>query len=479
MQGFAMAGYDIQDILERIDGDFPQSLERLFEFLRFPSIGTDPAHHADCQRTAEWVKQQCDTLGFATTIRPTTGQPVVVAKYEPPKHIVSGRRHLPHVLFYGHYDVQPADPLELWTTPPFEPRIALGKDGRDCIFARGACDDKGQVMTFLEASRAWLKVAGHLPFRLTLLIEGDEEGDDVHLDRFVSANRDVLKADVALVCDTGLWESQLPAIVTSLRGVIAEELTITGPKIDLHSGYFGGPAINPLKVLSKILGDIHDAKGRITIPGFYNGIKLLTSSERKVRKRIPFSERSFMKGVGLTKSVGDQDYTVLEQLWDRPTAEVNGIWGGYTGAGSKTVLPAQASAKLTFRLVVGQNPVKVRKAFRDYVKSKLPKDCKVCFTSHGGNSQGIKVQDSSHWIAKAKAALKNEWEIDPVLVGEGGSVPVVEGFKKHLGIDSVCVGFSNDDDALHSPNEKYNVESYQRGARFWARFMHEISEDKS
>ena len=472
-----MTGIDMDRVLQRIDGDFPASLARLFELLRFPSVGTDPAHDADCRKAAEWLKQNLDGMGFRADIHKTTGQPVVLATYDPPKAFAAARRHVPHVLFYGHYDVQPADPLNLWTTPPFEPEVRPGKDGRPCIYARGASDDKGQVMTFVEASRAWLTVMGHLPFRLTVLIEGDEEGDAEHLDRFIAANKDKLKADVALVCDTGLWDPKTPAIVSSLRGCIAEEVTITGPRIDLHSGYYGGPAVNPIKVLSRMLGDMHDARGHIAIPGFYDGIKVPKPAVRKAWKSIPFSAKEFLGGVGLKTSAGEKDFTLLEQLWVRPTAEVNGIQSGYTGAGSKTVLPAKASAKLTFRLVQGQNPKNIRKAFRRYVKSKLPPDCKVAFSAQGGDNAGVAIADDNHWVLKAATALESEWGKAPVIVGAGGSIPVVESFARHLGLNAVLMGFCNKDDALHSPNEKYNVESYHKGMHAWARFFGEIAKD--
>lgn len=459
-------------VLAKIDGDFDASMARLFEFLRFPSVGTDPAHNSDCQQAAQWLKTVFDGLGLDTTIHPTTGQPVVVARYEPPAAAVANKAHVPHILFYGHYDVQPADPLNLWTSPPFEPRIARGKDGRDCIYARGAADDKGQVMTFAEASRAWLG-QGPLPFRLTFLIEGDEEGDASHLDRFIAANKALLKADIALVCDTGMWDAKTPSIVTSLRGCIGEDVTVTGPRIDLHSGYYGGPATNPIKVLSRILGNIHDKDGHITIPGFYTGVKVPLASQRKAWKKLDFDAGAFLGGVNLKSAAGEKAFSSLEQMWVRPTAEINGFWGGYTGQGSKTVLPAEAHAKMTFRLVAGQDPAKISKAFRAYVRKQLPKDCKARFVSHGGGA-AVAIPHDSRWIAMATKALRDEWASEPVLAGEGGSIPVVESFAKHLKLDSVLMGFVNEDDALHSPDENYKVESFHKGTRAWARFIGEI-----
>ncbi len=253
----------VEPVLKHIDDGLQASLDRLFELIRFPSVGTDPAYHAECRKAAAWIKGKFEGLGFDTSIRETTGQPAVVGKYVP-GNLSS---HAPHILFYGHYDVQPADPVELWDTPPFDPQIRKGKDGQERIFARGASDDKGQFMTFIEACRAWLAVHGALPFRLTVLIEGDEEGDTTHLDRFVAANREELAADAAFVCDTGMWDDRTPAINTFLRGCIAEEVTITGPRVDLHSGYYGGAAMNPIRVLSRMLASIHDKNGKVTIPG--------------------------------------------------------------------------------------------------------------------------------------------------------------------------------------------------------------------
>src|SRR4029078_907593 len=258
----------LDDVLQGIDDALDGSVARLFELLRFPSVGTDPAFHGACRDAAAWLKRLLAEIGFTARMDETTGQPVIVAKYAP-KGLPS---HAPRILFYGHYDVQPPDPLDLWESPPFEPQLRKDADGEERIFGRGPCDDKGQLMTFLEASRAWLKVKGSLPFHLTILIEGDEEGDSTHLDRYLSANRDELRADIAFICDTDMWDAKTPAIVTRLRGCIAEEIAITGPSKDLHSGYYGGPARNPIRVLTKILGELHDRNGRVKLPGFYDGV---------------------------------------------------------------------------------------------------------------------------------------------------------------------------------------------------------------
>jgi acetylornithine deacetylase/succinyl-diaminopimelate desuccinylase-like protein len=461
----------LDPVLAQIDQQFVHSLDRLFALLRFPSVGTDPQYHGACRDAAGWLRQMLADIGFDATIRTTTGQPAVVGRLEPP----AGSGKVPHILFYGHYDVQPADPLDLWDTPPFEPQIRRGQDGKERIFARGASDDKGQLMTFLEASRAWLSRHGALPFRLTVLLEGDEEGDSTHIDRFLARHAREFKADAAFICDTELWMDETPAIITRLRGCIDDEVTITGPRIDLHSGYYGGAAVNPIKVLSRILSDIHDRTGRVTIPGFYDGVRPPSAERRRAWSKLGFSARKYLGDVGLAVPAGEAGFTPLEQMWARPTAEFNGIYGGYRGAGTKTVLPAEASAKLTFRLVEGQNPRKIRRAFRAFVKSRLPKDCRARFSGGHGDSTGISIASDTPWVKAARKALAEEWGRPAALIGCGASIPVVDSFKTHLGIDSLLVGFARDADSVHSPNEKYDVECFYKGIRSWARIISEFA----
>lgn len=461
----------LETVFAQIDQQFPESLNRVSELLAIPSVGTDPVHHDDCQRAAEWLARNLADMGFAAQIRPTTGRPVVTATLGG----LAAEQKQPHILFYGHYDVQPADPVEHWTSPPFAPAIRNGENGKPQIFARGACDDKGQLMTFLECVRAWLGAGRPLPFRLTVLIEGDEEGDTTHLDTFIASNKQEFACDAAFICDTELWDERTPGIVTMLRGCIAEEVTVAGPRIDLHSGLYGGPAVNPIKVLSRILSAMHDRHGRITIPGFYEGVKTLIGSRRAQWRALGFRDTEFLQRVGLARPAGERRFTTLEQLWARPTAEVNGIFGGYRGEGSKTVLPADATAKLTFRLVEGQKPKSVRRAFRKFVRSRLPRDCRATFFDGGGDSSGIRVADDSPWIRSASKALEMEWGRSPVLMGGGFSIPVVETFKVRLGIDSLLVGFSLESDGAHSPDEHFAVESYYKGIRSWARILAELS----
>jgi acetylornithine deacetylase/succinyl-diaminopimelate desuccinylase-like protein len=463
---------DINMILGLVDSNLEASLGRLAELIRIPSISTDPAHHDDCLRAAEWLVSELSVIGFNASVRPTSGRPMVVAHYRPKK---AAAKPL-HILFYGHYDVQPAVPLDLWKTPPFEMHRLRGRDGVERIYGRGTADDKGQLMTFVEAARAWIKATGDLPIRATFLIEGEEESGSPSLVPFLRASRAELSCDAAFVCDTAMWDAKTPAITTRLRGLVHEEITITGPRIDLHSGMYGGPAMNPIRVLSRIIASLHDRNGKVTIPGFYEGVSELPKSVRQQWQSLKFSDRKFLKEVGLSVPAGEKDRSVLEQLWARPTAEINGIWGGYSGAGTKTVLPATAHAKFTFRLTGKQNPKKILKAFQRFVRAQLPADCKVEFSGRGGGSPATEVSENNVFIRKCGAALRQEFGREAVLIGSGGSIPIVRSFKEILGMDSVLVGFGLDDDAIHSPNEKYDVPSFHRGIRSWARIIAELAD---
>jgi acetylornithine deacetylase/succinyl-diaminopimelate desuccinylase-like protein len=452
----------LEKILARIDADLDASLARLFAFLKIQSVSTDPAYAAHCRAAAEYVAKDLASLGFAAQVRPTAGHPVVTAKY--------ANGDGPRALFYGHYDVQPVDPLDLWDSPPFEPRIGTLPDGRKIIIARGACDDKGQVMTFVEACRAYKAVTGELPLAITMLIEGEEECGSKSLPAFLQAHAAELDADLALVCDTGMWDPRTPAITTSLRGLVYEEVKITAADRDLHSGLFGGAAQNPIRVLSKILAAIHDEEGRIAIPGFYDGVEELPPAIREQWAALDLRAESFLGQVGLGVPAGEKDRLLIEQIASRPTCDVNGIVGGYTGEGSKTVIPAQASAKVSFRLVGNQVPERIRDAFRAFVRTRLPADCKAEFINHAA-APALSLDWGMPQLAAARTALAQEWGKDPVLVGAGGSIPIVAEFKRLLGIDTLLIGFALDDDRVHSPNEKYDLTSFHKGMRSWARVL--------
>src|SRR5215813_7525405 len=457
---------DLDRVLARIDADLDRSLDRLFGYLRIRSISTDPAYKDECRIAAEHLAGDLRTVGFTTELRPTAGHPVVLAKSNG-----AGRR----VLFYGHYDVQPVDPLDLWDTPPFEPRVAALPDGRRIIVARGACDDKGQVMTFIEACRAFKAVTGTVPVPITMLIEGEEECGSKNLGPFVEQHKKDLNADLALVCDTGMWDARTPAITTSLRGLVYEEVTVSAADRDLHSGLFGGAAQNPIRVLSKILAAIHDVNGHITIPGFYDKVRELPPDIRRQWQALGLTAEAFLGQVGLKLPAGERDRLLIEQLSSRPTCDVNGIFGGYTGEGSKTVIPAAASAKVSFRLVGDQDPEKIRERFRAFVRARLPADCTAEFISHAG-APAIALDWGMPALGAARRALTEEWGREAALVGSGASIPIVADFKRVLGIDTLLIGFGLDDDRIHSPNEKYDLTSFHSGIRSWVRILSALAQ---
>ena len=463
----------MQPVLDRIDADFDNSLERLFALLRIRSISADPAFAGDCRAAADHLARDIATLGFKTEIRPTAGHPAIVAKPDGGGNGKDPAR--PHVLFYGHYDVQPVDPLNLWHRPPFEPVVADHADGRKIIVARGAEDDKGQLMTFVEACRAWKSVTGALPVDVTMVIEGEEEIGSTNFVPFLEANKADLKADFALVCDTSMWDPNTPAITTSLRGLVYDEVKIKAANRDLHSGIFGGGAQNPIRVLTRILGGIFDDEGRITIPGFYDGVKDLPADILEQWRKLDLTPEKFLNPIGLSIPAGEKGRLLVEQVSSRPTCDVNGIVGGYIGEGSKTVIPAEASAKVSFRLVEGQDPEKIRKAFRDYVTARLPGDCHVEFIDHS-NAPAVALDWNMKPLAAARRALAEEWGRDAVLMGSGASIPIVADFKRTLGLDSLLVGFALDDDNIHSPNEKYDLRSFHKGTRSWARILAALAE---
>jgi acetylornithine deacetylase/succinyl-diaminopimelate desuccinylase-like protein len=454
----------LDKVLDKIDANLDASLERLFKLISIKSVSTDPAFKGDCAQAADWVAGELKGLGFEASVRPTEGHAMVVAQAK------AARADAPHFLFYGHYDVQPPDPLDLWETPPFEPRLADTPTGKQ-IIGRGVADDKGQLMTFIEALRAFKETeGGELPCRVTILLEGEEETGSPSLPSFLEKNKAELKADLALVCDTGMWDRATPAITTMLRGLVLEEVTIRGADRDLHSGMFGGPAINPIRVLSRIIADLHDDHGRVMLPGFYDGVTELPQEIAAQWRSLPFSEAAFLGDVGLSVPAGEHGRSALEMLWSRPTCDVNGINGGYTAKGSKTVLPAAASAKFSFRLVGEQNPDKIAATFRDFVRARLPADCQAEFLSHGASS-ALQLPFSSDALTRARAALQEEWGKEPVLAGCGGSIPIVGSFKHDLGMDTLMIGFGLEDDRIHSPNEKYDLSSFHKGTRSWARVL--------
>ena len=405
-------------------------------------------------------------MGFAARIVPTAGHPVVLAQH-------AGTGAGPRLLYYGHYDVQPAEPLELWTRPPFQPLLSEGPAG-PLVHARGAVDDKGQVMTWLGALRAWHEAAGGPPCPVTVLIEGEEEVGSVNLEAFLLANKDALAADIAIISDTNMWDIDTPAVTTRLRGMVYVELTLHAAERDLHSGLFGGSALNPINALTRILGELHDETGRIQLPGFYDGVADTHPDQLAEWQSLGFDEGAFLGGIGLSVPVGEAGRPPLERLWARPTADINGIWGGYTGAGSKTVIPAQASAKVSFRLVPGQDPAAVFEGFQRFVAARAPAGARVSFQLFS-SAPGVEIPTASTFVAAARAALADEYGRPAVLMGTGGSIPVVESMRRILGVDSLLMGFGLNDDQVHSPNEKFEWRCFHHGLRSHARLLDKLA----
>lgn len=455
----------LDTVLNQIDTDIDAAIGRLTELLRIPSISTDPAYKDACQKAADWLVADLASIGVKAEARKTPGHPMVVG------HVGEGS---PHLLFYGHYDVQPVDPLSLWNRDPFDPALEDTAHGK-VIRGRGTADDKGQLMTFVEACRAWKAVNGTWPCKITFLFEGEEESGSPSLVPFMEANKaELSEPDLALICDTSMFNRETPAIMTSLRGLLGEEVTITGADRDLHSGYYGGAAINPIRVLSRMIAALHDETGRITVPGFYDGVPETPPEVLAQWDALGFDEAAFLGSVNLSTPAGEAGRRVLEQVWARPTCEVNGIIGGYTGDGFKTVLPSQASAKISFRLVGTQDPFAIRKSFRAMVEGMLPPDCTVEFADHGASPASVMSTENPAFEA-ARQALSDEWPNPAAFLGGGGSIPIAGHFKEILGLDSMLIGFGLDDDALHAPNEKYDLASFHKGARSWARVLDAIT----
>jgi acetylornithine deacetylase/succinyl-diaminopimelate desuccinylase-like protein len=455
------------------------SVQRLVDWLRIPSISTDPAYGGHCRRAADWAAEQLKECGFRVEICPTGdpsapgdlskggGHPIVLAHCDGDPSYKG-----PHVLFYGHYDVQPCDPLDLWESPPFEPVIRdarKGEEGGKRIVARGAVDDKGQVMMFIEALRAWKaatgKPAGGVKF--TVLLEGEEETGSVNLAAFVhSRKKDLEKTDVCLISDTGMLGRGKPAITYGVRGLAYTEVTLHASNQDLHSGLWGGRCPNPITELSRVLAQLHDKKRRVTIPGFYDDVVPLTKQERANWTALKFNAKAALKKIGLgpAADIGEAGFTAMEREWGRPTAEINGIWGGYTGKGAKTVIPAHASAKVSFRLVANQDPKKVTKQFFAWCKAHTPPGCRWELNDHHGGF-GVTTPIDSPAMQAASRAIKRATGKAPALIKSGGSIPVAGMLKDKLGIDTIFMGFGLDDDRVHSPNEKFEMKCFEMGKK--------------
>lgn len=455
----------LDKVLATLDGRKDQAVAALKELLAIPSVSTKPEHAGDCRRAAQWLADQLGAAAMQASVMNTPGHPVVVAKNQHKP----GR---PTVLFYGHYDVQPPEPLDLWKSPPFEPTVRDGK-----LFARGASDDKGPVWAHCEAVTAW-QAHGGLPINLTMLIEGEEESGSANLEAFVKRHARDLKADVAVVSDTGQFAPGVPAITYGLRGLCYQEVILTGTNSDLHSGMFGGAVPNAANVLARLIASLHDDDGHITIEGFYNDVRALTDDEKRQWQKLPFDEKQFAASVGIKNGEGEKGFTTLERRWARPTCDVNGLTSGYQGPGAKTVIPAKASAKISMRLVPDQDPHDIRTKFQRTMRARCPDNCTIQFIDHGLLEPALLPIDKPE-MKLAAEAMEIGFGAKPVFIREGGSIPVGSLFKRELGLDTIFVGFGLPDDNLHAPNEKFDLESFHSGRRTAAALYVKLAELRS
>jgi acetylornithine deacetylase/succinyl-diaminopimelate desuccinylase-like protein len=448
-------------VLQYIQDHQNRFVDELFQYLRFPSVSAQPEHRGDMAACAEWLVHHCRQIGLDAEVRPTPGHPVVVAKTK--------RTGKPPYLVYGHYDVQPAEPFELWKSPPFEPRL----EGRS-LFARGACDNKGQNLAHFKAIEAYLKTGTELPCDLTFVIEGEEEVGSGHLEEFLQANRKELACRAVVISDTGMPSLNHPALTYALRGIAACEIILRGPTRDLHSGIFGGTVDNPAMALCQMLAQLRDKNGRVNIPGFYDDVAKLSALERKQAAKIPMTEAQYRKFLGVPKLFGERGYTFVEQRSARPTIEINGLTSGYQGEGSKTIVPSWARAKLTFRLVPNQEPERIRKLILKRLKELCPPTVKMeVVAGHGG--EPYMMSPTNPLAQAALRTLKEAFGHEPILMREGGSIPIVTQFKKVLGADCLLLGLALPDDNAHSPNEKFSLDCFEKGTRMGALLWPELA----
>jgi acetylornithine deacetylase/succinyl-diaminopimelate desuccinylase-like protein len=454
----------MQAVIEYLKQNESRFVDELCEYLRFPSISAQPKHKQDLHACAEWVVKHCQNIGLNARLSPTDGNPIVIART--PRSTANSR---PHFLIYGHYDVQPPEPFELWKSPPFEPRIA-----GHSIFARGACDNKGQNLAHLKAIEAYLKTDTELPCDITFVIEGEEEVGSHSLAGFLKAHHDELSCDAVVISDTGMPTPRHPALTYALRGIVAFEVTLHGPDRDLHSGIFGGTVDNPAMALCQLLGKLRDKNGKVAIPGFYDDVESLSAYEQKQFRRLPFKERDYQKFLGVPKLFGERGYTPIEQRSARPTFEINGLTSGYQGEGSKTIVPAWARVKITSRLVPNQNPAKIVKLVRQHLTKLCPPTVRIEIKA-GHGAEPYLVSPTSPRAQAALRALKSAFECEPILMREGGSIPIVNDFKKILGVDSLMLGLALPDDNAHSPNEKFDLRNFAKGQIMSAYLWQELA----
>lgn len=456
--------FPMQALLDYLREHQDRFVRDLCEYVRFPSVSAQPQHQSDLRACAEWLVARCRRIGLDSELCDTPGHPVVLART--PRR--PGRSR-PHFLVYGHYDVQPPEPFELWTSPPFEPRLANG-----AVYGRGASDNKGQHLAHLNAVEAWLATGTELPCDLTFLIEGEEEVGSRSLAGFLQARRAELRCDAVVVSDTGMPAPGLPALTYALRGIAAVEVTLTGPNRDLHSGIFGGSVDNPAMALCQMLAQLRDRRGRVNIPGFYADVVPLSAYERRQLARLPFNEREYRRFLGVRRLFGEAGYTPWEQRSARPTVEINGLTSGYQGEGSKTIIPSWARAKLTFRLVPHQRPERIARLVVRHLRKLTPPTVRAQITvGHGG--EPYLLDPRSPRAQAGLRALRTAFGREPVLLREGGSIPIVTQFRKILGAETLLLGLALPDDNAHSPNEKFDLGNYAAGMRLGTALWPELA----
>lgn len=453
---------DTSDLNQFFDTNDARIEGELFDFLRIPSVSAKSEHNADVRRAAEWLKNALEKVGVEAAIHDTPGHPIVIGEWR-------GAPGAPTVLIYGHYDVQPAEPLDLWTSPPFEPTVRDGK-----IYARGSVDDKGQLFLHVKALEAHLATRGKLPVNVVLIAEGEEEVGSDHLEQFVVDNKDLLACEAVVISDSGMFAPGQPSILSSLRGLAYFEIDVQGPAMDLHSGGYGGAVVNPAMALARILSTMHDANGHIAIEGFYDAVREWSSEIRAQMRALPFDEKTFLRETGAIELAGEAGFTTLERLWSRPTCEVNGLLSGYTGEGAKTVLPSKAMAKVSCRLVPDQDPKEIVALMQAHVERVAPKGAKATVKYlHGGRPWRAELRGPLY--DAARSALATAFEKEPVTVGEGGSIPVVGDFESVLGVPVLLVGFGLPGENAHAPDEWMSKENFRIGMRAMAAFWDEYA----
>ena len=444
-----------------------EAIERTKDLLRIESVSTDPAYAVQIRSAADWAAAHLRDSGLSPQILPTDGHPLVHAT-TPDDRVADP--NAPRVLFYGHYDVQPADPVEQWTSPPFEPTV---RDGQ--LFARGACDDKGQVMTFLEALRAYHDAGEKLPCPVTVLLEGEEECASVNLANALERYRDQLAADVVLIADTDMWDARTPAITYALRGMLYFDIQLHGPNRDLHSGMYGGAIANPATRLTQILGGLFDGNHRVNIPGFYDDVQTLTREERTQWSQLEFDEDELLRSIGMSQPFGETGYTTLERRWARPACDINGLYGGYGGEGAKTIIPSHAGAKVSFRLAADQDPDKIGRAFRKWLEAHDTRGLRWQI-SELGRANPVAIPTDSPWLAATSRAVEQTAGLKPVLQRSGATIPVVAHFKRILGIESIMLGFGLASDKIHSPDEHFGLDRFELARKTHARLLRELAQ---